>query len=64
MSDVYHYEIDDIFDLGKTEGLAIGEERGESRKANEIARKMRAANMPSTVIREMTGLTDAEIQAL
>ena len=53
---------------GRAEGEAIGEARGkaqgEAEKSKEIAKKMKAKNMPIEEIVELTGLTKEEIEKL
>lgn len=48
----------------KTEGLAEGRAEGEASKAKQIAKKMKAKNMPIEEIVELTGLTEEEIKKL
>ena len=47
---------------GRTEGLAEGRAEGERDKALAIARKMKSKGVPVEDIKEMTGLTTAEIE--
>ena len=47
---------------GRTEGLAEGRAEGERDKALAIARKMKLKGVPVEDIKEMTGLTTAEIE--
>ena len=61
---------------GREEGERIGEKRGEKRgrqegvaqgektKQREIARKMVEKNLDFVLIKEMTGLTEQELEAL
>jgi predicted transposase/invertase (TIGR01784 family) len=46
--------------LGKSEGIAIGKSEGFA----EIAKKMKAKNMPIEQISEFTGLSKEEIERL
>jgi predicted transposase/invertase (TIGR01784 family) len=48
----------------KNEGIAIGEERGELKKAKETARKLLAKGIDVADIAEVTGLSVKEIKAL
>ena len=49
---------------GKSLGLAEGEARGSRQKALETAKLMLQRDYPSTEICMMTGLTQAEVEAL
>ena len=49
---------------GREEGERIGEKRGEKRGRQEIARKMVEKNLDLVLIKEMTGLTEQELNAL
>ncbi len=49
---------------GREEGLQKGREEGELQKAQDIARKMRAANMDLASIVFLTGLSEDEIRQL
>ena len=49
---------------GKSLGLAEGEARGSRQKALETAKRMLQRDYPSTEICMMTGLTQAEVEAL
>ena len=49
---------------GREEGERIGEKRGEKRGRQEIARKMVEKNLDLVPIKEMTGLTEQELNAL
>ena len=49
---------------GKSLGLAEGEARGSRQKALEMAKLMLQRDYPSTEICMMTGLTQAEVEAL
>ena len=49
---------------GKKIGERIGEKRGEKRGRQEIARKMVEKNLDFVLIKEMTGLTEQELNAL
>ena len=53
---------------GREEGERIGEKRGEERgkksEQREIARKMVEKNLDFVLIKEMTGLTEQELNAL
>ena len=53
---------------GKKIGEMIGEKRGkkigEERSRQEIARKMVEKNLDLVLIKEMTGLTEQELEAL
>ena len=46
----------------REEGIEIGEQRGEHRKAVETARKMAARGMDPSLITEMTGLKPKDWQ--
>ncbi len=47
---------------GLKDGMKKGMQVGESNKALEIARKMKAAGMDADTIREMTGLDKGKIE--
>ena len=47
-------------ELGRKEGLA----QGEKTKQREIARRMVEKNLDLVLIKEMTGLTEQELEAL
>ena len=49
---------------GKKIGERIGEKRGEKRGRQEIARRMVEKNFDLVLIKEMTGLTEQELEAL
>ena len=49
---------------GKKIGERIGEKRGEKRGRQEIARRMVEKNLDLVLIKEMTGLTEQELNAL
>ena len=49
---------------GKSLGLAEGEARGSRQKALETARLMKQANCEIPFIEKMTGLTQAEVEAI
>ena len=49
---------------GKKIGERIGEKRGEKRGRQEIARRMVEKNLDFVLIKEMTGLTEQELNAL
>lgn len=49
---------------GLKEGKLLGEEEGRKKEKIEIARNMKQLGIPLTTIREASGLTDEEIQAL
>ena len=49
---------------GREEGERIGEKRGEKRGRQEIARRMVEKNLDLVLIKEMTGLTEQELEAL
>ena len=49
---------------GKKIGERIGEKRGEKRARQEIARRMVEKNLDLVLIKEMTGLTEQELEAL
>ena len=49
---------------GKSLGLAEGEARGSRQKARETARLMKQANCEIPFIEKMTGLTQAEVEAI
>ena len=51
-------------DKAKAEGRAEGRTEGENKKAIEVARKMKADNMPVELIVKYTGLTAEEIEGL
>ncbi len=46
------------------EGKKAGIEEGENNKATEIARKMKAAGMPTATIQQMTGLSAEDIEGI
>ena len=50
--------------VGRTKGLEEGRAEGESSKAKQIAKKMKAKNMPIEEIVELTGLTKEEVEKL
>ena len=50
--------------IGKKIGERIGEERGKKSEQREIARKMVEKNLDLVLIKEMTGLTEQELEAL
>lgn len=56
--------IDKSYDDGKIEGEEIGIEKGEIKKAEEMAKKMKSKNEPINKIIEYTGLTKEEIEKL
>ena len=49
---------------GYEEGLAEGEERGELKKAEKIATKMKAKGISAEEISDMTGLSMSVIEKL
>ena len=49
---------------GREEDERIGEKRGEKRGRQEIARRMVEKNLDLVLIKEMTGLTEQELEAL
>ena len=49
---------------GREEGERIGEKRGEKHGRQEIARRMVEKNLDLVLIKEMTGLTEQELEAL
>ena len=49
---------------GREEGERIGEKRGEKRGRQEIARRMVEKNLDLVLIKEMTGLTEQELEVL
>ena len=49
---------------GKKIGERIGEKRGEKRGRQEIARRMVEKNLDLVLIKEMTGLTEQELEVL
>ena len=50
--------------IGEKRGKKIGERIGEKRGRQEIARKMVEKNLDFVLIKEMTGLTEQELNAL
>ena len=50
--------------IGKKIGERIGEERGKKSEQREIARRMVEKNLDLVLIKEMTGLTEQELNAL
>jgi predicted transposase/invertase (TIGR01784 family) len=50
--------------MGREEGIAIGEERGEKRNMVKTANKMLSRKMPVDLISELTGLSVSEINKL
>ena len=50
--------------IGEKRGKKIGERIGEKRGRQEIARKMVEKNLDFMLIKEMTGLTEQELNAL
>lgn len=48
----------------RREGEMIGEKRGKKSEQREIARKMVEKNLDFVLIKEMTGLTEQELNAL
>ena len=50
--------------IGEKRGKKIGERIGEKRGRQEIARKMVEKNLDLVLIKEMTGLTEQELEAL
>ena len=48
----------------RREGEMIGEKRGEKRSRQEIARRMVEKNLDLVLIKEMTGLSEQELNAL
>lgn len=50
--------------IGEKRGKKIGERIGEKRGRQEIARKMVEKNLDLVLIKEMTGLTEQELNAL
>ena len=54
----------DALEEGRTEGIAIGEQRGREEKALETARNMLARNYPVNEIAEITGLSLADVEQL
>ena len=49
---------------GREEGERIGEKRGKKSEQREIARRMVEKNLDLVLIKEMTGLTEQELNAL
>lgn len=49
---------------GREEGLQVGIQQGEQKKAEETAIKMINKNYPLSDITEMTGLPEAKVQEL
>ena len=49
---------------GRSEGEAIGLEKGAAQKQREIAKNLKHAGIPVDVIAEYTGLTTEEIEDL
>ena len=50
--------------IGKKIGERIGEERGKKSEQREIARRMVEKNLDLVLIKEMTGLTEQELEVL
>jgi len=50
--------------IGEKRGMAIGEKRGEKRNALETAKRLLMRHMDRTMIAEVTGLSEAEVQEL
>ena len=50
--------------IGEKRGKKIGERIGEKRGRQEIARRMVEKNLDLVLIKEMTGLTEQELNAL
>jgi len=50
--------------IGRDEGIAIGETRGEAKDILQTARKMKAKGFNTAVIAEITGLSEREIEGL
>jgi predicted transposase/invertase (TIGR01784 family) len=48
---------------GIAEGIALGKEEGERQKALDIARNMRLQGLSTALIAQITGLSEAEIEA-
>lgn len=49
---------------GRAEGESVGETRGELKKAREMAKALKAMNVPVEDLAAASGLTAAEIEAL
>ena len=49
---------------GREEGERIGEKRGKKSEQREIARRMVEKNLDLVLIKEMTGLTEQELNTL
>jgi predicted transposase/invertase (TIGR01784 family) len=56
--------IDTAFDDGKAEGIAEGKAEGIAENTIEIATKAKKMGMPIADIAKLTGLSEAEIEAL
>jgi predicted transposase YdaD len=56
--------VEDATAKGKAEGIAIGEERGELKKAKETALSMLVDGLPVETISKYTGLSVHEVEAL
>lgn len=52
------------YEEGMKAGIEEGMKAGENNKAMEIARKMKAAGMPTATIRQMTGLSAEDIEGI
>ena len=50
--------------IGKKIGERLGEERGKESEQRESARRMVEKNLDLVLIKEMTGLTEQELEAL
>jgi len=59
---VYNSEIYAARENGRTEGLALGEEKGRMAGREEIARNMKAKGYKSEEIQAITGLSSEEIE--
>jgi predicted transposase/invertase (TIGR01784 family) len=62
----YKYAVDTQSKVvqAKREGMQEGEKKGEKNKAIETARKMKADNMPVSLVVKYTGLTDQQVEDL
>ena len=52
------------FEKGRSEGVAIGLEKGAAQKQREIAKSMKEEGIAKDVIEKITGLSAEEIEKL
>lgn len=60
----YYRDLKNVVDTSKEEGIAEGIEKGIEKRNFEIAKKMKEKGMSNAEIKELTGLSDMEINKL